>query len=254
MKEYKKHIAEIRKRCNYLIDGEDGEYTAIYFTGNVFAGEPDRAISRMQNNYFDFYKMRIKKASKHILLRDVAELYYSNGISEDIDSIDKILEFLKSQTKNSKIITIGLSAGGYAAVLFGCLLGAERIFSISGQFAASFNEEYDLPELMQKHENDIFYLCPVYSEMDSEQFELIKNIDNVKVLGLLSHVHHAPLPKEILNKIINSDSKLYEIFSYKKKHIKERTFILKHFGILSFFKRMVGKNLLKYGRSCMFSN
>lgn len=244
MKKLKELVAQARKMDNYLIDGVDGEYTAIYFTGNVFTSDeaknPEHKLLR--NNHFDFYKMRIKKASKHILVRDVSEKWYSNGISDELDSIEKVAEFLKEQTKDSKIITIGVSAGGYAACLFGSLLSAKYAIAISAQFQAC--NEINLPEMLKKSDMPVYYIYPSYSDMDIEHYELVKDIESVKVLNLKSSVHHQPVFKDALKKIINSDiNELNKMFAYKHKPIKERVFILKHFGIFDFLNRMVKKNM-----------
>lgn len=234
MTELEELIARERKKDNFIIDGIDGEYTAIYFTGDVFADNNPR----LEKYYFDFYKMRIKKASKHILIRDVMQLGYHSGISDKLDSVEKVLEFLKEQTKGSKVITIGVSTGGYAATLFGIMLNAQYVLTISGVFTN------DLAEMVKNTEVPIFYICPRRSEFDIKNYNLIKDLDNINVLSTNSHCHHMPIFKDILNKIINSDIKrLKKMFTYKEKPISERIFIIRYFGIFEFLKRTIKKNI-----------
>ena len=234
MVELKELIERERKKDNFIIDGTDGEYTAIYFTGDVFANNNPR----LENYYFDFYKMRIKKASKHILIRDVKQVEYSCGISDELDSVEKVLEFLKEQTKGSKVITIGVSTGGYAATLFGIMLNAEYVLTISGVFTD------ELVNMVKDTNVPIFYICPRRSEFDLQHYDLIKDIEKINVLSTKSHCHHMPIFKDILNIIINSDIKrLKQMFVYKEKPISERIFIIKYFGIFKFLKRMIKKNI-----------
>ena len=51
-----------------------------------------------------------------------------------MNTIPLLLEWLKKETRGYEVYTVGSSAGGYAAVLFGYSLNAERIISFNGQF------------------------------------------------------------------------------------------------------------------------
>ena len=114
----------------------------IFFSGNglYFPNEEAEFFDKIiKNNRYEWQnisndKVFEKKAGKIILVRDVHKQWYVEGISEEYNSVDKTVQLLKSLTDGYEIVTVGNSAGGYAAVLFGCLLNAKKVFTISGQF------------------------------------------------------------------------------------------------------------------------
>jgi len=229
---------------NHLISEDEGDknLVAIYFSSNG-------AIDRVNTNYFEFYKTRIQKASKHIYLRDVNCLWYSKGISNEINSPEALLNFLKKETEGKKVITIGSSAGGYAAILFGVLLGAKRIFAFSPQIAppANLNSQYNLPEMIAESDVLIYYTLPYKNEEDFLQYQKVQNLKNIRLLPILSSHHGVPLEKNILKKILNSDTQRLNVL-YSAKPIKERYFVFKYFGLKTFLQRMISKNLKKAPR------
>lgn len=126
---------------NYLIEYDAScstkEYCAIYFCSNDIWFPHTEEIFRkriVEKNFFEWYHCRIDKAYKHIFVRDVFKQWYLSGINGQINSQQKLLEFLKQETNGFKVITIGSSAGGYASALFGPKLKAEKSICFNGQF------------------------------------------------------------------------------------------------------------------------
>jgi hypothetical protein len=71
-----------------------------------------------------------------IFLNDFNKRWYLNGIpglGSTVDEVVKSLKQLISTFNYSKLIILGISAGGYAALLFGSLLGADTILSFCPQ-------------------------------------------------------------------------------------------------------------------------
>jgi len=85
---------------------------------------------------FDFYG-RLKKleqaSGRHlnkILVRDSGNSWYHRaiaGLGEHPDDTVETLRALVAEIRPSKVVTIGQSMGGYAAVMFGLLLGVEQV-------------------------------------------------------------------------------------------------------------------------------
>jgi pimeloyl-ACP methyl ester carboxylesterase len=85
---------------------------------------------------FDFFG-RCKKLEKNfnvhfnrILLRDVFNSWYHRGVpglGHDVEAVTVSLRALIDAIQPSKVIAIGQSMGGYAAIMYGMLLGADRI-------------------------------------------------------------------------------------------------------------------------------
>ena len=126
---------------NYLIEYnekvEKKEWCAVYFCSNDIWFPHTESIFRkriLEKNFFEWYRCRIDRAYKHIFIRDVYKQWYIKGINGEISSQEKLLDFLKKETHGFKVVTIGSSAGGYAATLFGGKLAAEQVICFNGQF------------------------------------------------------------------------------------------------------------------------
>ena len=128
-----------------------------------------------------------------IFVRDIYKQWYIDGINTEINTRDKVIEFLCKETKGYKVSVCGNSAGGYMAVLCGVKMNAEKIFSFSGQFDIMDKISNENPLIFQ-HKDDgkyfslislisgskfpderIFYFFPGKSDADNRQYELIKN-------------------------------------------------------------------------------
>ena len=60
--------------------------------------------------------------------------WYINGINQKIDSVEKVIEFLRTETENMRVTTVGNSSGGYMATLVAQKLNAKMAYCVSGQF------------------------------------------------------------------------------------------------------------------------
>ncbi|OHD51127.1 MAG: hypothetical protein A2Y29_11005, partial [Spirochaetes bacterium GWE2_31_10] len=210
----------------------------------------------VKKNYFDWYKTRVKRADKHILIRDIKKTWYINGINSDLHSIQKVFEFLKDETEGfEEIITIGSSAGGFAAALFGAMLNATMAFCISPQFNLNdminsendkianpivvtmiengeINDFIDITNIIKKAiQTQFYYFYPLQCELDVTQSKYVKNIENVYSFGFISDKHSATMNhndiEEIINLKQNSIKKLYSKF--KNKEINPDAFSKKIF-------------------------
>jgi pimeloyl-ACP methyl ester carboxylesterase len=95
---------------------------------------------RMPN--FDFFG-RTKKLEKRfgitfnrLLIRDVANAWYHRGVpglGAHVDEVAATLRSLVRAIRPSEVITMGQSMGGYGAIMFGMLLGADRIVAFGPQ-------------------------------------------------------------------------------------------------------------------------
>ncbi len=84
----------------------------------------------------DFFNATSGMDCSKIYVKDRKELWYQQGINEEINSIPLLVSKLKEtidRLNPSTITCIGISAGGYAAQLFGSLLGVNRVESFGPQ-------------------------------------------------------------------------------------------------------------------------
>lgn len=146
-------------------------------------------------------------AGKCIFIRDIYKSWYVTGINNRIDTINKLVDVLKSKVSGYRVRTVGNSAGGYMAALVGALINAEIIFDFSGQFSLYAEEVVDSYYFLNKYKNDIcrssyynilpyikdyvpiMYFFPNYSKYDMKQSELVKTLDNVYSFAFDEYKH-----------------------------------------------------------------
>lgn len=110
---------------------------AIYFSSNdiYYPNNEDIFLKRIvEKNFFEWYNTRIN-ARKHIFIRDIFKQWYLEGINAELDSPEKIFEWLKGEAEGYEVVTVGSSAGGYSAVLYGSLLKAQKVIAFNAQFS-----------------------------------------------------------------------------------------------------------------------
>lgn len=234
---------------NYKIVEEDkeGDLCAIYFSSNgLYTQNTEEEFTRviLEKNRFEWQNNRIEKAKKHIFLRDVFKSAYATGINSKINSMHKIIEFLKEETKGYKVVTLGSSSGGYAAFVTGVKLNADYIFSFTGQFNIynftlqhvydfkrqspfykfkddpEYNQYYNLLETDGKTCNiPVFYFTST-QRLDVLQKNLVQTYDNIFTFDMKSDDHRLPVYvfnfKDILNMDKNKLIRLGYKYSFKK--------------------------------------
>jgi pimeloyl-ACP methyl ester carboxylesterase len=85
---------------------------------------------------FEFFKMLSGFPVKKLFLRDVRQAWYQDGVPGFGNTVDEIATHLKDQIAqqgSNRVVMIGNSAGGFAALLFGCLLEVDEIITFSPQ-------------------------------------------------------------------------------------------------------------------------
>lgn len=86
---------------------------------------------------FEFFNIMSRSApAKKIFVRDHWQAWYHRGVRDvaaDIEGVETSLRRIRDEQRPAKVVTLGTSAGGYAALLFGYLLGATEIHAFSPQ-------------------------------------------------------------------------------------------------------------------------
>lgn len=223
---------QYRENLNYLIEYSEnaivGEYCTIYFCSNDIYYPNTEDIFRkriVEEDFYEWYGTRVEKSHKHIFIRDIFKQWYLAGINSKIDTPAKLLEFLRHETKGFKIITIGSSAGGYAAILYGSLLNVCRVIAFNPQSELKSEMEksnetknpllfrlketplfkyFDLLDWINS-QTDIYYFYSNKSVWDIEQCNHIKNRTGIHVISFSTAHHGIPFLKVCLSKVLNSD-------------------------------------------------
>jgi pimeloyl-ACP methyl ester carboxylesterase len=85
---------------------------------------------------FEFLAASSRLGVRRLFLRDPRGVWYQRGIpglGDEVDVVVASLRAIKDEQGIERLITIGYSAGGYAALVFGALLGAERVIALEPQ-------------------------------------------------------------------------------------------------------------------------
>jgi len=230
---------------NFLIEYSEkkdnvDKYCILYFSSNYIYYpniEEEFKNQIIDKNKFEWFNTRILKGEKHIFIRDIKKQWYLTGINKKINSIEKLYEFLLAETLGYKIISLGSSAGGYAATLFGSMLNAEMILTFNGQFMLSdlltgyskkyssekidpiiyrernnpaINKYYSLRRYIKNSKN-IYYFYSDRSDWDIDQFNHISDI-GLQYIPFRTKHHGIPFLKTNLNSILNLSTEKMQVF------------------------------------------
>ena len=118
--------AKQTRRSNIVVErGADPSRLIIAFTG--FQGALNVPV-------FDFLGATGQTDASRILQRDPLNLLYLSGCWPDARGFSRLLERLRREISllgPQHITCVGTSSGGYAAILFGHLLGADRVHAFA---------------------------------------------------------------------------------------------------------------------------
>lgn len=216
-----------KARANYRIEtfpDRDSDLCALYFSSNEIYYPNTAAVFEREilgKDKFEWWGVRIKKSAKDILIRDIRKQWYLTGINAELSTIEKLAERLKAETKGMRVITLGSSSGGFAAILFGHLLGAERVLAFNPQFNIedllersseekdpivfryaedpSYRQYFDITDRISPK---VFYFCSTLSKWDSEQIEFVRERD-INIFRFRCRNHGIPFPRTLLPIVLN---------------------------------------------------
>lgn len=251
---------------SYNNNCKDKDTCAIYFSSNdIYYPNSEEVFKQriVDKNFFEWYGTRIKNAYKHILLRDVHKQWYLSGINEKINSPEKLIEFLTLETKGCTITTVGSSAGGYAAVLYGSILKAKKAIVFNAQFEITsllssssrdidpfifryqklpVSKYYDIKPFIDK-DLEVFYFLSAKSTWDAEQHKHICDVDTINVIPFKTKHHGIPFLKSALSVVLNLDEA-----TLKKNKSKNNPiwFTVKMIGLVKTYQGAKKQLLHKY--------
>jgi hypothetical protein len=246
---------------NFLIEFDEQSHNnlcAVYFAShNIYYPntEKDFIANLVKKDKYEWYGTRIGGARKHIFLRDIKKQWYLTGINSTINSPYKLEEFLLSETKDYKVITVGSSAGGYAAVVYGQRINAERIYCFNGQqelfsLLDTSNERIN-PLIFRNSDNPalgkyydarnfitnpgkIYYFYSNKSKWDISQYEHVKDL-GINILSFNTNIHGMPFLK------CNTPPLLAMEENVLRKYVGRRNNpIIFSFRIVGFYKTIEG--------------
>jgi hypothetical protein len=151
---YRKNITE--EIPHYLIEDKNTETVIVSFGG--------MGIDPNGESQYALVSTLEKENISTIYLRDQTNAWYFNGVrglSNDVTSTVSGINDLLSKIKHTKTIFFGVSAGGFAAILYGVLCNADLVVTVNPQTLLQKGVECfahgNLYKLKWCNDNDIIY-------------------------------------------------------------------------------------------------
>lgn len=209
----------------------------VYFSSNaLYSPNTEEGLRRAikERDRYEWTRNLFPDAGRHIFVRDIYKQWYLGGISDENDSIEKVLELLRTLTRDyTSIVCVGSSAGGYAAVLFGCLLRAERVLAFNPQFSLSFlireptasrvnpvlwgNRDngkvsvyFEIGELLRESQVPIYYFLSAHSEKDVSQYTKVQGCTNLKTIFFRTANHGIPFLRPVFRPLFTMTEPLLD--------------------------------------------
>ena len=235
---------------NYLVidDGRSTGWCCVYFSSNSIYYPSDEATFRkeiLEKNRFEFFGTRLHRCSRHIFVRDIHKQWYLRGINGRLNSIEKVAAFLKEATEGYRVITLGSSAGGYAAALFATLLGGEYSICVDAQFNLYddnifghlernpiVDEQKDSDQSKYYRLNDILgpvpvdYFCSALSAWDQRSMAAVRDNPAVRLIPFKSDKHGGPFSSMLYEHVFDMPQAKLEKLVGRMHH--PRLFLLRH--------------------------
>jgi hypothetical protein len=85
---------------------------------------------------FEFFSLTATVPVKRLFVRDLRQAWYHRGIPDYAPGLPQVADALRpllAEQELERLVVAGASAGGYAALLFGTLLGAEEVLCFAPQ-------------------------------------------------------------------------------------------------------------------------
>ena len=226
--ELKNYIFQIyNTKDNFVLYDTDykNNLAVIYFSSNGLwnLDQPETFISNIvEQDKYEFKKLHIQKAERQIFVRDVFINWYFSGINKHINTIEKLRDKLIELTRGYKVITLGVSGGGYIAMLMGAYLNAEYVLSFSGQidvlkFAQNVNYHFpfcniknaiykkylNIQNILNENPVCIFNFVATKNVADKENIELSLQTKCIHTFQMSTNKHGMPISKKFLMYYLN---------------------------------------------------
>ena len=188
----------------------------------------------------------VQNSGMHIFVRDVYKQWYVEGINTRINSIEKLLDYLKALTEGYEVITVGNSAGGYMAVIAAGFLNALQCFNFAGQVSLeeflernfllqaarediSKNKYFNIQNIYRDMKCDVYYFYAALNKEDCKSYGQIENYKNVKGFGFKQTIHGVSMFADNMVPILCKTEKEMDRLAtiYKDKEISRWEFLLR---------------------------
>lgn len=216
--------------CSIVNNNAENENAVVYFSSNgLYYPNDDDTIKRVlvKGDRYEWKKMGSQAFSKNIYVRDIYKSWYIKGINASASSIERAANIINNEIGKKRFITVGSSAGGYGAILFGIMLNAEYVIAFSPQISVplflentepeknpiymkycnndGISKYLNLKDIIRQSDTEIFVFYPAQSERDIKQIEILKGMNNVNIIGVHEKQHGVGIYDFTLKALIEKD-------------------------------------------------
>ncbi len=231
---------------NYKVKFHEGENVqkdlcVLYFCSNeLYYPNTSKAFetSILIKDKFEWQRNFLRIAHKHIFIRDIQKQWYIEGISKTNNTPEKLFKLLQELTKGFRVYAIGSSAGGFAAMQYGSLLKAEKVYAFNAQLNLNLIVKttnaitnpllfkYDNTERSKYFyidnfivpETDYFYFQSSKSPFDVSQYGGFNKKNEILRIPFKTSNHGFPFLRYNLIHVLNLDKKELIKLSKKEYH------------------------------------
>ena len=149
-----------------------------------FGGNAQQFLQILPFEFLNFLNKHFEDFDKYFYI-DKNKAHYHKGIEGISNNINETTEYLKNIiNKYKKVIFLGTSAGGYAAILFGSLLKVNTVAAFMPQTILEKEEKYDEKYLNLKKfinkETKYFIYGNLSSTDKLHHINHLINLENIK--------------------------------------------------------------------------
>lgn len=239
-------LREYHKGDNYqIINNPNSESNTCYIFfsshGLYLTKKPQEVQQILDSDHYEWTsiagnKRLLEKAKKIIFLRDVYRGLYLYGINDEINTVDKIKEFLLKETEGMDVILAGSSGGGYMAlVMAGLLPNTKRVLSLGGVVETDtlktygnlyefIKDDVQYPNIASLINKDCYYIHfhGVYNSYDEPNADILKKSvapEKLISIGILTSGHAPRADYATLLKLLTySDEKIGLLVGFCKEN------------------------------------
>lgn len=222
------------------VSDETSNLCVVYFSSNELYYPNTEYIFQNaieKRDKYEWINTKYIGAKRHIFVRDIQKQWYMEGISIKNNTPELLANQLNELCKGYTIYTIGSSAGGFAALLFGSMIKAKRVYAFNAQLdlniiikdSSPFTDpilfKYQHDELRAKYylvsnflnaDTKYFYFQSAKSKMDIVQYESCSKKKMLKKIEFSTSNHGFPFLRHNLLFVLGlSEDELDEMAKHK---------------------------------------
>ena len=222
------------------VPGTTSNLCVVYFSSNeLYYPNTEYAFQNTieKRDKYEWINTKYPEAKRHIFVRDIQKQWYIEGVSAKNNTPELLANQLNELCKGYTVFTIGSSAGGFAALLFGSLIKAKRVYAFNAQLDLNiiikdsspfkdpilFRYQYDEPRSkfyqvsnFLNSSTKYFYFQSAKSKIDIVQYETCSKKSLLKKIEFSTSNHGFPFLRHNLLFVIGlSEDELDEMSKHK---------------------------------------